>query len=154
MNNVTSSVKPEVYIRSASAVMSTSACLCVCLSAYLLNYTSDLQQFCLHHDTYERGYGHRHRIDKYLDTLLANQPISDGEATDRCKSYSAAILRRKYSGGFTFYCRYGPCGYGPTLAALRYVTYTSGFTDDVTLFIYLFYLINSQLHKTYRVPDK
>ena len=33
---------------------------------------------------------HRHRIDKYLDTLLANQPISDGEATDRCKS-----LRRK-----------------------------------------------------------
>ena len=24
---------------------------------------------------------HRHRIDKYLDTLLANQPISDGEAT-------------------------------------------------------------------------
>jgi len=33
---------------------------------------------------------HRHRIDKYLDTLLANQPISDGEATDRCKT-----LRRK-----------------------------------------------------------
>ena len=28
---------------------------------------------------------HRHRIDKYLDTLLANQPISDGEATDRCQ---------------------------------------------------------------------
>ena len=25
----------------------------------------------------------RHRIDKYLDTLLANQPISDGEATDQ-----------------------------------------------------------------------
>ena len=22
---------------------------------------------------------HRHRLDKYLDTLLANQPISDGE---------------------------------------------------------------------------
>jgi len=36
------------------------------------------------------GLQHRHRIDKYLDTLLANQPISDGEATDRCKS-----LRRK-----------------------------------------------------------
>ena len=36
------------------------------------------------------GTRHRHRIDKYLDTLLANQPISDGEATDRCKS-----LRRK-----------------------------------------------------------
>ena len=36
------------------------------------------------------GPYHRHRIDKYLDTLLANQPISDGEATDRCKS-----LRRK-----------------------------------------------------------
>jgi len=30
--------------------------------------------------------GHRHRIDKYLDTLLANQPISDGEATDRCQN--------------------------------------------------------------------
>ena len=28
---------------------------------------------------------HRHTIDKYLDTLLANQPISDGEATDRCQ---------------------------------------------------------------------
>jgi len=25
---------------------------------------------------------HRHRVDKYLDTLLANQPISDSEATD------------------------------------------------------------------------
>jgi len=36
------------------------------------------------------SWTHRHRIDKYLDTLLANQPISDGEATDRCKS-----LRRK-----------------------------------------------------------
>ena len=31
------------------------------------------------------GRDHRHRIDKYLDTLLANQPISDGEATDRCQ---------------------------------------------------------------------
>jgi len=30
-------------------------------------------------------YDHRHRIDKYLDTFLANQPISDGEATDRCQ---------------------------------------------------------------------
>ena len=28
---------------------------------------------------------HRHRIDKYLDTLLANQPISDSKATDRCQ---------------------------------------------------------------------
>jgi len=28
---------------------------------------------------------HTHRIDKYLDTLLANQPISDGEATDHCQ---------------------------------------------------------------------
>ena len=36
------------------------------------------------------GWSHRHRTDKYLDTLLANQPISDGEATDHCKS-----LRRK-----------------------------------------------------------
>ena len=37
------------------------------------------------------GASRRHRIDKYLDTLLlANQPISDGEATDRCRS-----LRRK-----------------------------------------------------------
>jgi len=31
------------------------------------------------------GPGHRHRIDKYLDTLLANQPISDGEAIDHCQ---------------------------------------------------------------------
>jgi len=31
------------------------------------------------------GRNHRHRIDKYLDTLLANQPISDGEATDHCQ---------------------------------------------------------------------
>ena len=29
---------------------------------------------------------HRHRIDKYLDTLLANQPILDVEATDHCKN--------------------------------------------------------------------
>ena len=36
------------------------------------------------------SWAHRHRVDKYLDTLLAKQPISDGEATDRCKS-----LRRK-----------------------------------------------------------
>ena len=28
---------------------------------------------------------HRHGIDKYLDTLLADQPISDGEATDHCQ---------------------------------------------------------------------
>ena len=28
---------------------------------------------------------HRHRINKYLDTLLANQPISDGEASDHCQ---------------------------------------------------------------------
>jgi len=38
----------------------------------------------------DRVRNHRHRIDKYLDTLLANQLISDGEATDRYKS-----LRRK-----------------------------------------------------------
>jgi len=30
---------------------------------------------------HERTHIHRHRIDKYLDALLANQPISDGEAT-------------------------------------------------------------------------
>ena len=28
---------------------------------------------------------HRHRIDKYLDTLLANQPISNGEVNDHCQ---------------------------------------------------------------------
>jgi len=28
---------------------------------------------------------HRHRVNKYLDTLLANQPISGGEATDHCQ---------------------------------------------------------------------
>jgi len=32
---------------------------------------------------------HRHRIDKYLDTLLANQPISDGEATDHCQKVTS-----------------------------------------------------------------
>jgi len=31
---------------------------------------------------------HIHRIDKYLVTLLANQPISDGEATDRCQKFA------------------------------------------------------------------
>jgi len=31
------------------------------------------------------GRAHRHRTDKYLDTLLANRPISDGEATDHCQ---------------------------------------------------------------------
>ena len=34
-------------------------------------------------------YLHRHRIDKYLDTLLANQPILDGEATDHCKKVTS-----------------------------------------------------------------
>ena len=33
----------------------------------------------------DRQSGHRHRIDKCLDTLLANQPISDGKATDHCQ---------------------------------------------------------------------
>ena len=28
---------------------------------------------------------HRHRTDRYLDALLANQPISDNEATDHCQ---------------------------------------------------------------------
>ena len=32
---------------------------------------------------------HRHRIDKYLDILLANQPISDGEATDQCQKVTS-----------------------------------------------------------------
>jgi len=31
------------------------------------------------------GTCHRHKTDKYLDTLLASQPISDGEATDHCQ---------------------------------------------------------------------
>ena len=31
------------------------------------------------------GANNRHGIDKYLDTLLANQPISDVEATDHCQ---------------------------------------------------------------------
>jgi len=42
-------------------------------------------QYLSNHSSLIRAY-HRHRIDKYLDTLLANQPISDGEVTDRCKS--------------------------------------------------------------------
>ena len=36
-------------------------------------------------DWYIYSNKHRHRIDKHLDTLLANQPISDGEATDHCQ---------------------------------------------------------------------
>jgi len=36
---------------------------------------------------------HRHRVDKYLDTLLANQPISGGEATDHCQKVCAARWR-------------------------------------------------------------
>ena len=31
------------------------------------------------------GLHHKHRVDKYLDTLLANQSISDGEATNHCQ---------------------------------------------------------------------
>ena len=33
---------------------------------------------------FDRRY-HRRRIDKWLDTLLANQPISDSEASDHCQ---------------------------------------------------------------------
>ena len=44
--------------------------VCVCVSACLCVYVC---------------WTHRHRIDKYLDTLLANQPISNGEATDHCQ---------------------------------------------------------------------
>ena len=44
------------------------------------------QVACFSHSLFVFAFPHRHRIDKYLDTLLANQPISDGEATDRCKS--------------------------------------------------------------------
>ena len=32
--------------------------------------------------------------------------------------FPAAILRCKYSGGFTFYCRYGPCGLTHSLPGL------------------------------------
>jgi len=63
---------------------------------------------------------HRHRRDEYLDTLLANQPISDGEATDHCQKGAPQdgglpelIVARSclsYSGGFRFHCRYCPCG--------------------------------------------
>ena len=31
----------------------------------------------------------RHRIDKCQDTLLANQPISDGEDTDHCQKVTS-----------------------------------------------------------------
>jgi len=34
-------------------------------------------------------YEHTHRTDKYLDTLLPNQPISDGEATDHCQKITS-----------------------------------------------------------------
>ena len=58
--------------------------------AYLFTISSQLR-YCKHGDVmFDVVVRHRHRLDKYLDTLLANQPISDGEATDRCKS-----LRRK-----------------------------------------------------------
>ena len=32
---------------------------------------------------------HRHRIDKNLDTLLANQPFLDGEAIDHCQKVTS-----------------------------------------------------------------
>jgi len=35
---------------------------------------------------------HRHRIDKYLDTLLANQPNSGGEEHLACKKLSCGVL--------------------------------------------------------------
>ena len=34
-------------------------------------------------------HNHGHRIDKYLDTLLANQTISDSEATDHCQKVTS-----------------------------------------------------------------
>jgi len=40
-------------------------------------------------DDDDDGVDYRHRIDEYLDTLLANQPISDGEATDRCQKVTS-----------------------------------------------------------------
>jgi len=55
---------------------------------------------------------HRHRIDEHLDTLLANQTISDGEATDHCQKVTPQdgglaelIVARSW-----FHCRYCPCG--------------------------------------------
>ena len=54
----------------------------------------------------------RHRIDEHLDTLLANRPISDGEATDHCQKVTPQdgglpelIVARSW-----FHCRYCPCG--------------------------------------------
>ena len=35
------------------------------------------------------GNDHRHRIDKYVDTLLSNQPISDSEATNHCQKVTS-----------------------------------------------------------------
>ena len=59
------------------------------------------------------GYGHRHRIDKYLhvDNLLANQ------TSRTVKPPITSIFQRPscgypHSGGLGFHCRYCPCGYG------------------------------------------
>ena len=46
---------------------------------------TDVLPLCHATNTIERIDKYNIRIDKYLDTLLANQPISDGEATDRCQ---------------------------------------------------------------------
>ena len=37
---------------------------------------------------------HRHRIDKYLDTLLGNQPISDGDATHEATDREHSLITR------------------------------------------------------------
>ena len=51
-----------------------------------------VSQAACDHDDVTSGSGdreHRHGIDKYLDTSLANQPISDGKATDHCQKVAS-----------------------------------------------------------------
>ena len=60
----------------------TRECRVCELDCQLTVYTADTH-------THSHDHRHRHRIDKYLDTLLANQPISDGEATNHCQKITS-----------------------------------------------------------------
>ena len=52
---------------------------------FSFNQSGMVECCCISYSVGDVGWCHRHRIDKYLDTLLANLPISDGEATDHCQ---------------------------------------------------------------------
>jgi len=56
---------------------------------FSFNQSGMVECCCISYSVGDVGWCHRHRIDKYLDTLLANQPISDGEATDHCQKVTS-----------------------------------------------------------------